>query len=121
MTDAQVLAQIDPASAASGYMRPPYGSWDPRVTNLLASKGVRLWAWTRNTGDWAGASQAAIVNYLSTTTKPNDTVLAHMTWNAFNATALPQINSGRAKRGLNLCHAYVGKTAPARLPDQLPC
>lgn len=39
LTDAQVLAQIDPASAASGYMRPPYGAWDARVTKLLASKG----------------------------------------------------------------------------------
>ena len=121
LTDAQVLAQIDPASAASGYLRPPYGSWDARVTKLLASKGVRVWAWTRDTGDWAGASQAAIVNYLATTTQANDTVLAHMTWNAFNATALAQIKAGLATRGLALCQAFAGTTAPSRLPDQLPC
>lgn len=121
LTDAQVLAQIDPASAASGYMRPPYGSWDARITKLLASKDVRVWAWTRDTGDWAGASQTAIVNYLATTAKPNDTVLAHMTWNAFNPTALSQIKSGLANKGLGLCQAYVGKVAPVRLPAQLPC
>lgn len=121
LSDAQVLAQIDPASAASGYMRPPYGSWDARVTKLLASKGVRVWAWTRDTGDWAGASQADIVNYVSTTTQPNDTILAHMTWNAFNPTALTQMKAGLAKRGLAFCQAYVGKTAPIKLPSQLPC
>lgn len=102
-------------------MRPPYGSWDARVTKLLASKGVRVWAWTRDTGDWAGASQAAIVNYLATTTQSNDTVLAHMTWNAFNPTALAQIKAGLATRGLALCQAFAGTTAPSRLPDQLPC
>ena len=121
LTDAQVLAQADPASAASGFMRPPYGSWDARVTKLMATKGVRMWAWTRDTGDWAGASQASIVSYVSTTSKPGDTILAHMGWNAFNPTALSQMKAGLAKRGLSFCQAYVGKSAPAKLPLQLPC
>lgn len=121
LSDAQVLAQIDPASAASDYMRPPYGSWDARITRLMGSKGVRMWAWTRDTGDWAGASQASIVNYVSTTSKPGDTILAHMGWNAFNPSALSQIKAGLGKRGISLCQAYVGRSAPTKLPNNLPC
>lgn len=79
------------------------------------------WAWTRDTGDWAGAAQAQIVSYLSSTTKPSDTILAHMSWNAFNPSALSQIKAGLGKRGISLCQAYVGKTAPAKLPNNLPC
>lgn len=121
LTDAQIVAQIDPASAAGGYMRPPYGSWDSRVATVLYNKGVRVWGWTRDTGDWAGASQAQIVNYVSTTSLPGDTILAHMGWNAFNPTALNQIKSGLAARGLSLCQAYVGQTSPTKLPTSLPC
>lgn len=121
LSDAQLVTQIDPASKASGYMRPPFGSWDARVTRVMASKGVRMWAWTRDTGDWAGASQAQIVSYVSSTTKPGDTVLGHMSWNAFNPSALSQIKAGLSKRGIGLCQAYVGKTAPTKLPNNLPC
>ncbi|CAM3073120.1 MULTISPECIES: peptidoglycan-binding protein [Dermacoccus] len=121
LSDAEVLAQIDPASAGAGYMRPPFGSWDGRVTSLMGSKGVRLWAWTRDTGDWAGASQSSIVNYVSTTSQPGDTILAHMGWNAFNPTALSQMKAGLGKRGLSFCQAYVGNTAPVALPSNLPC
>lgn len=121
LPDAEVAAQVDPASAASGFMRPPYGEFDARVTRVLATKGVRPWAWTRDTGDWAGASQAQIVSYVTKTAKSNDTILAHMGWNAFNPSALSQIKSGLAARGLGLCQAYVGKASPVKLPNQLPC
>ena len=121
LNDAQVLSEIDPASAASGFMRPPFGEWDARTTRLMAIKGVRLWGWTRDTGDWAGASQAQIVSYVSTTSRPGDTILAHMGWNAFNPSALNQIKAGLAKRGLGLCQAYAGKTTPTKLPSNLPC
>ncbi|WP_431842735.1 hypothetical protein [Calidifontibacter indicus] len=44
-----------------------------------------------------------------------------MSWNAFNPTALAQIKAGLSKRGLGLCQAYVGRVAPTKLPNPLPC
>ncbi|MDF8263212.1 peptidoglycan-binding protein [Luteipulveratus flavus] len=121
LTDAQVVAQIDPGSAASGYMRPPYGSWNARVSTALGTRGVKVWAWTRDTGDWTGLSQAQVVSYVTSTARANDTILMHMQWKGFSPSALGQIKTGLAGRGLALCQAYVGTTAPTALPAQLPC
>ena len=121
LTDAQVKAQADSASLAAHYLRPPYGEWDARVAADMATRGIRLWAWTRDTGDWSGRSQADIVQDVVTNAQPNDTFLMHMQWHAFNPVALTAIKTGLAKRGLGLCTAYATTTAPTALPAQLPC
>ena len=61
-----------------------------------------------------------MVSYVISQSKPAATVLMHMQWNAFNPTALSQMKSGLAARGLAFCNVYQG-TTPTRLPPALPC
>lgn len=121
LTPAQVSAQIDPISAASGFMRPPYGEYTAADVSVLAKRGVQFWSWTYDSADWTGESQAAAVARIVNGASAGDTVLDHMQWNVFNPSALAQVKAGLAKRGLGLCQAYVGKSAPVKLPSTLAC
>ena len=121
LTDEQIRAEIDPATRASGVMRPPYGDINMRVRKVLAAEGIRAWNWTVDTRDWDDKPQVEVVKYVIETAKPGDTVLMHMPWNAFNPEAIRQIKAGLTKRNVGLCQAYVGQTSPVKLPERLPC
>ena len=81
---------------------------------------MRQWTWTVDTRDWTGKTTAQVVSYVVTYSRAGSTVLMHMGWNGFTASALGRMKSGLAGRGLRPCTAYHG-TTPSRLPASLPC
>ena len=121
LSNAGIIAQIDPAAAASGLIRAPYGATNSRVESVLKSKGVKDWLWTVDTNDWRGKSSLELVRFVLANTKGGDTVLMHMQWNGFSTTALVPMVAGLRAQGKPVCNAYAKTTAPTRVPLVLPC
>jgi peptidoglycan/xylan/chitin deacetylase (PgdA/CDA1 family) len=118
---AQIITQLRAPGVVTNYGRPPYGATNSTVSSAYAAIGMREWLWTVDTRDWTGKTQAQVVSYVIANTHVGDTVLMHMTWHAFNPTALLQMRSGLASKGLSLCRAHVG-ASPVLLPNAgLPC
>jgi peptidoglycan/xylan/chitin deacetylase (PgdA/CDA1 family) len=85
------------------YGRPPYGAYNFTVKNAYAAIGRRIWTWNLDTRDWTGLSRSTVVNYVVNNAYAGSSVLMHMQYAAFNETALSQIKSGLANRGLSVC------------------
>jgi len=117
---ATVLTQLSAPGVVTNVGRPPGGATDATVAMAYTAKGMRQWTWTIDTRDWTGKTSAQVVSYVVASTRAGSTVLMHMGWNAFTPTALNQIRTGLADRGLRLCTAHHG-TTPTRLPRSLPC
>jgi peptidoglycan hydrolase-like protein with peptidoglycan-binding domain len=117
---ASVVRQLEAPGVVTNFGRPPYGATNTTVATAYTAVGMRQWTWTVDTTDWQGKTTAAVVSYVISESKPGATVLMHMQWNAFNPTALSQMKSGLAARGLAFCNVYHG-TTPTRLPPALPC
>lgn len=115
---ANVLYQLGAPGVVTTFGRPPYGALSNSVLNAYATKAMRPWSWTVDTRDWTGKSQSAVVSYAVANSSAGGTVLMHMGWRAFNPTAISQITSGLASRGLGVCR-NVGPTSVA--PQSLPC
>jgi len=116
---AGVLKELGAPGVVTSYGRPPYGSYNTStVLNGYALKSMRVWTWSVDTRDWTGKTQSQIVSYVVANARTRSTVLMHMGWRAFNATALSQMKSGLAARGLGVCR-NVGATAVA--PLTVPC
>lgn len=99
-----VRYQLGSPGIVTSYGRPPYGAYNTsRVLNAYASKSMRVWTWTVDTRDWEGKSQSSVVSYAVNNSRARSTVLMHMQWRAFNPTAISQIKSGLAARGLGVC------------------
>ena len=97
-------AQLGAPGVVTNYGRPPYGAYNTiTVRNAYAQRGMRIWTWNVDTRDWEGGSQATVVSYVVNNTKSGQTVLMHMGWNAFNTSALTQMKSGLATKGLAVC------------------
>lgn len=97
-------AQLGSPGVVTNYGRPPGGSYNTlTVRNAYAKRAMRIWTWNVDTNDWRGKTQSQVVSYVVTYTKPGNTVLMHMGWNAFNTTAISQMKSGLAKRGISVC------------------
>ena len=103
----QILSQLS-GNVYADYGRPPYGAVNSTVRKAYAAKNMRIWRWNVDTEDWKGKSRSQVVNDVVRNATPNDTVLMHMQWNAFNPTAISQIKAGLEDRGLRLCRAYRG-------------
>lgn len=106
----RILAQLGSPGVVTNYGRPPYGAYNSTVKRAYAAKGMRIWLWNVSPDDWTGKSRSQVVSYVVRHAGRGDTVLLHMGWNAFNPTALAQIKSGLAKRGIGLCRNYPGTT-----------
>ena len=117
---ASVLTQLSAPGVVTNVGRPPYGATNGTVAMAYTAKSMRQWTWTVDTRDWTGKTTAQVVSYVVTYSKAGSTVLMHMGWNGFTASALAQMKSGLAGRGLRPCTAYHG-TTPTRLPAALPC
>lgn len=98
-----VRSQLGSPGVATSFGRPPYGATNSVVRDAYASKGMRIWLWNVDTNDWTGKSQSQVVNYVVTNSKSGNTVLMHMGWNGFSTSAMSQMKSGLAKRGLSVC------------------
>lgn len=107
-----ILTQLSAPAVVTRYGRPPYGAYNDTVRNAFATKGMRMWLWSVDTNDWRGLSQSDVVSYVVANAGSGDTVLMHMGWNAFNTSALSQMKSGLAAKGIGVCR-NSGGTAPS--------
>ena len=76
------------------------GALDATVRRAYRAKGMRVWLWDIDTNDWLGKSRASLVRYVVRNSGKGDTVLMHMQWNGFSGTAIRQMKSGLANRGI---------------------
>lgn len=113
-----VRYQLGSPGVVTSYGRPPYGAYNTTVLNAYASKSVRVWTWTVDTRDWTDKSQSSVVSYVVSNSRAGSTVLMHMQWRAFNTTALSQMKSGLANRGLGVC---LNRGATAVSPSSVAC
>ncbi len=96
--------QLGAPGVVTNYGRPPYGAYNTTtVRNAYAQRAMRIWTWNVDTRDWEGKSQSSVVSYVVNNTSAGNTVLMHMGWNGFNTSALTQMKSGLAGRGLAVC------------------
>lgn len=98
-----VRYQLGPPGVVTSYGRPPYGAHDFTARQAYASRSMRMWLWDVDTNDWRGKTQSQVVSHVVSYSRSNDTVLMHMGWNAFNTSAISQMRSGLAARGLGVC------------------
>lgn len=118
LSSASVRAQLGAPGVVTTYGRPPYGAYNTTVLNAYASKGMRPWTWTVDTRDWTGKSQSAVVSHVVANSRAGSTVLMHMQWRGFNTTAINQMKSGLAHRGLGVC---VNRGATPVAPVTVNC
>ena len=83
------------------------------MTAAYAAVGMKIWTWTVDTNDWRGKSSSQLVSYVVNNARKGDTVLMHMQWNGFNGSALSQMKSGLASKGIGVCR-NSGGTTPTR-------
>jgi len=104
LTYAQAYAELGAPGVVTNYGRPPFGSYNTlAVRNAYAQRAMRIWTWSVDTRDWEGKTTAGVVSYVVNNSHAGDTVLMHMGWNGFNASALSQMKAGLANRGLAIC------------------
>ncbi|MGD7731930.1 FG-GAP-like repeat-containing protein [Propionibacteriaceae bacterium G57] len=116
---AGVVRELGAPGVVTSYGRPPYGAYNSTVLNAYAAVGMQPWLWNIDTNDWQGKSQSSVVSYVINNAYAGSSVLMHMQWNAFNSSALSQMKSGLAARGLGVCRNYPG-TTPVR-PSTMDC
>lgn len=125
---AGVARQLGAPGVVTNYGRPPYGAMNAAVSCGYRLAGMRPWLWNVDTQDWTGKTRAQVVSHTVRFATRGSTVLMHMQWNGFNPTAIAQMKSGLAARGLQVCRAYRGTdnvgpvvTSPTYLPARLQC
>jgi peptidoglycan/xylan/chitin deacetylase (PgdA/CDA1 family) len=74
----QTRAVVEAAGARMGpCMRPPYGSTDSTVVDLVGSMGYRTVMWDVDPSDWQVPAASTLVDRLKAATRPGVTVLLH--------------------------------------------
>jgi peptidoglycan-N-acetylglucosamine deacetylase len=119
LSDAGVGSQIR-GGVASNRLRPPYGAYDSRVSNVAAGLGYRICTWTIDTRDWeyvngsrrSASSIRSIVRNSPWSAKASGVVLGHLYTNYPDA--MPGMISDLHKQGLLFCRnrGPVGRTMP---------
>ncbi|MFD1214003.1 polysaccharide deacetylase family protein [Arthrobacter sp. GCM10027362] len=114
--------------AGSNYGRPPWGYVNAKVRCGYDRAGLKIWLWDVNTLDYKGKTRAQVVSYAAGHARAGSTVLMHMDEKAFTPTAISQIRTRLADRGLKVCRAYRGTdnqgkilATGQKLPPRLPC
>ena len=120
LPSAAIRRELSAPGVVTNYGRPPYGALNARVRAAYRVKKMRIWLWNVDTNDWRGKSRASLVRYVVRNTRPGQTVLMHMQWNGFNGSALRDMRSGLARRGIKVCRNHPG-TAPAKPRGALRC
>jgi peptidoglycan hydrolase-like protein with peptidoglycan-binding domain len=119
LSSSGVLYQLGSPGVVTSYGRPPYGAYNFTVRNAYAAKSMRMWLWDVDTRDWTGKTRAQVVSHVVTYSRSGDTVLMHMGWNAFTKTAIAEMKSGLAAKGLGVCR-NPGTTTPTH-PRTIGC
>ena len=107
LTPEQITRQIsrtDEVIGGSRFLRPPYGSYDAKVTAAAASLGVRLVLWTVDTRDWETPEVGAILANVKAETKPGAIILMHDGGNNRSATvaSIPVVVDWLFEQGYSL-------------------
>ena len=122
LSDAAVIREIT-GEVESNLLRPPFGSFNARITDLAASVGQRIVFWTLDTNDWRGGgrSEDRIVEEILDRAQPGDNVLMHLQHNGFSVSALTRIQAGLAAQGLELCRPAPPEQRPTstQVPDNI--
>lgn len=100
LSKAGVRKEMDIAGLKTDCGRPPYGAVNATVKAVFKEKGMSLDLWGVDTNDWRGKSQAQVVDWVVTKSKPGSVVLMHMQHKGFNKSALTAIKTGLSKRGI---------------------
>ena len=100
---AGVKRELGKPGVVTTYGRPPYGAYNATTKRAYAAVGMKIWTWTVDTNDWRGKSSSQLVSYVVNNARKGDTVLMHMQWNGFNASAVRQMKDGLADKGVGLC------------------
>lgn len=114
-----VMNQLGSPGVVTNVGRPPYGAVNSTVRAGYAAKGMRIWLWNVDTNDWQNKSQAQVVSHVVANARPGNSVLMHMQWNGFSASALRQMRDGLAAKGIGVCKNYPGTTPTA--PAAMDC
>lgn len=102
---AAILKQLGAPGVVTTYGRPPFGAINATVRDAYAAKGMRIWMWSKDTIDWRGPKpQAEVVRFVTTRVTAGESVLMHMSGNAFNPTALGRMQAGLSAKGITICH-----------------
>jgi peptidoglycan/xylan/chitin deacetylase (PgdA/CDA1 family) len=119
LSDAGVSSQIRDG-IASNRLRPPYGAYDSRVSNIAGGLGYRICTWTIDTRDWeyvngsrrSTSSIRSIVRNSPWSAKAGGVVLGHLYTNYPDA--MSGIISDLHKQGLLFCRnrGPVGANMP---------
>ncbi len=113
----QEVAQVDEALLGAGVpastmLRPPYGAWDDRSTQL----GKALVLWSLDTLDWTGRTAQEIQEVVAEGVGAGDIVLLHDTLPA-SVAAVPGIVADLRARGLT--PVTVGELVPDAAPGDV--
>jgi len=108
LSDSQVRAEIA-GGVSSNRLRPPYGDWDSRVSNIASSLGYRICWNTINTKDWQTfsgeyrsiASIRQIIRNKPAELKRSGVIQGHL-WTNYPA-AIPGIIDDLHVQGFRLC------------------
>lgn len=105
--------------AQSNIVRPPYGSFNDTVLEVLEETGQKLFIWNVDTNDWRrGMNRQRVVNNAVQNAQLGDSVLMHLQWWGFTAQALSEIKEGLSARGLELCRPAPSVLRPT--PVEVP-
>lgn len=125
LTPDQIRNEIDVYSRQSGVMRPPHGSRNTTVDQVLNANGIRQWHWSLYTTDWTLEPSTKTIDTIVSNARPGDTVLLHMNAHTFNEASLTEIKHRlQTQRGLNLCHIQAGRNVNAQgthIPNGIAC
>lgn len=114
-----VLAELGSPGIQTTYGRPPFGAWNANVKKAYDAKGMRIWTWNLDTLDYKGKTTAQVVSFVVANAKAGNSVLMHMQWNGFTASAISQMKTGLASKGIGVCRNQ-SVTTPVR-PQSMAC
>jgi len=102
-----ILAEITRTNQVIGpakYLRPPYGAFNPTVSEAAASLGMKLVLWDVDTLDWKYRNVGSILRYLKAEVRPGSIILMHDGGGNRSQTvaALPQVVAWLWSQGYTL-------------------
>ena len=115
-----ILAEITRTNQIVGpakYLRPPYGSFNPTVSEAAASLHMKLVLWNVDTLDWKYRNVGSILRYLKAEVRPGSIVLMHDGGGNRSQTvaALPQVIGWLWSQGYSLVNIdQLVKALPAK-------
>lgn len=110
LSNAGIVWEITRPNIGSNYVRPPYGSYNSRVSSILAQYHKYNCLWNLDPRDWDGRSPQAAANYIIANARPGSTAVVHMNHLGTQPSQLVRIKNGLAARGIRMCAPWSKPT-----------